>query len=612
MKNRLLFLLATFVAFLPVFAIQKPLFMVYHHRLASAAGATLTDYLKVIFHGLTLDMTIAGYLTIIPVLLVLLSVWVSGRYLQTLFKGYFLLAAIAIAAVFSIDIELYSYWGFRLDATPLFYLRTPKDALASVPLGTFFLQLIMFIVYAAAICWFFWRIIVPLLKDKPVRYRFVGSVAVLLFGGILFLPIRGGVKVSTANEGRAYFSSKLFLNHSAVNPCFSFISSLLREQDFASQYDFLPEDERVEVFSRLTNVPSSADTLRVLTTERPNIILILMESFSSNAIEVLGGEPGITPNLSRLSREGILFSNFYANSFRTDRGIVSVLNAYPAQPTTSIMKYPMKSQTLPSLAKSLDSVGYRSDMLYGGDINFTNMKSYFFASGYSRITADTDFPLKERLSKWGANDNVTFPHLLKSIKERPASEQPFFTTFLTLSSHEPFEVPFHHVEDPYLNSVAFTDSCIGSFVDSLKLLPTWDNTLIILISDHGFLYPRNLEHHEPGRQRMPMIWLGGAIRQPMVVNEYASQIDLAATLLNQLNLPHDDFTFSKDIFNPDSPKYAFYTFPNGFGFVDSTGISVYDCESNRILLDTPASGNEQRLVKGKALLQTLYDDLGAR
>lgn len=609
MKNRILFLLATFVAFLPVFAIQKPLFMLYHHSLAE--GVTFTDYWKVIFHGLTLDLSIAGYLTIIPVLLVLLSIWLGGRYLQVLFKGYFLLVAILIAAIFSVDIELYSYWGFRLDATPLFYLKTPKEAFASIPMSTFVVQTILFLLYTVAICWFFWKLIVPVFKDTYVRRRWLGSLVILLLGGILFLPIRGGFSVATANVGKAYFSSNLFLNHSAVNPCFSLMTSLLKSQDFASEYNFLPEDEKTAVFSQLVNIPSSEDTVRLLTTHRPNIILILLESFSSNAIEVLGGEPGITPNLNRLSKEGILFDNFYANSFRTDRGIVSVLNGYPAQPTTSIMKYPIKSQTLPSLAKSLDSIGYHSDMLYGGDINFTNMKSYFFASGYEKITADTNFPLKDRLSKWGANDDVTFPYLLKDIKEHPAGT-PFFTTFLTLSSHEPFEVPFHHVEDPYLNSVAYTDSCIGSFIDSLKLLPVWNNTLVILLSDHGYMYPHHIKHYEPARQRMPMLWLGGAVKEPKIISEYGSQIDLAATLLNQMNLPYTQFAFSKDILNPKSPKFAFYTFPDGFGFIDSTGISVYDNESNRVLLNTPDTGSNERLLKGKAMLQTLYDDLGSR
>lgn len=609
MKNRLLFLLTTFITFLPVFAIQKPVFMVYHHFLAS--GATLSDYLKVIFHGLTLDMSIAGYLTIIPVLLILFSVWITGDYLRVALKSYFLLVAILIAAIFSIDIELYSYWGFRLDTTPFFYLKTPKDAFASIPVHTFIIQILLFLVYAGGICWLFWKLVVPILNNKFVRHRLWGSLIVLIFGGILILPIRGGITVSTANEGRAYFSSNLFLNHSAVNPCFSLLASAWREQNFDSQYNYLPEEERARLFATLTDMSQPADTLQLLKNNRPNIVLILMESFSSNAIEVLGGEPGITPQLNRLSNEGILFDNFYANSFRTDRGIVSVLNAYPAQPTTSIMKYPVKSQSLPSIAKTLDSAGYHASMTYGGDINFTNMQSYFYASGYEKITADRDFPLKDRLSKWGANDNITFPHLFKEIKEESAAT-PFFKTFLTLSSHEPFEVPFHHLDDLYLNSVAFTDSCIGSFIDSLKTLPIWDNTLVILLSDHGYLYPHHLKQYMPERQKMPMLWLGGIIKQPQRISGFASQIDLAATLLAQMQLDYSAFTFSKNILNPQSPQFAFYTFPNGFGFIDSTGVSVYDCESDKLLLNTTESGMETRVKKGKAFLQTLYDDLSSR
>ncbi|MCC8170493.1 MAG: sulfatase-like hydrolase/transferase [Parabacteroides sp.] len=609
MKNRVLFLMATFVGFLPVFVIQKPVFMAYHHQLASAS--TLTDYLKVIAHGLTLDLSIAGYLTIVPFLLVLFSVWVAGPYLKAALKGYFLLAAVVIAAIFSIDIELYSYWGFRLDTTPFFYLKTPKDALASIPLRAYFTQTVLFVLYAAAICWFFWKLIIPVLKIKPVRHRIAGSFILLLCGGILFIPIRGGLSVSTANEGRAYFSTDLFLNYAAVNPCFSLLASVWREHDFASQYQFLPENERKATFEMLTDIPTSADTLQLLNTRRPNIVLILMESFSANAIEVLGGEPGITPNLNRLSREGVLFDRFYANSFRTDRGLVSVLNGYPAQPTTSIMKYPMKSQSLPSIAKVLDSVGYRTSMTYGGDINFTNMQSYFYASGYQKITADRDFPLKDRLSKWGANDDVTFPHLLEEIK-RESDSVPFFKTFLTLSSHEPFEVPFHHIDDLYLNSVAFTDSCIGSFIDSLKTLPVWSHTLVILLSDHGYLYPYGISHYDPKRQKMPMLWLGGALTSSRIISDYASQIDLAATLLAQMQLDASAFRFSKNIVNPASPKFAFYTFPNGFGFIDSTGTTAYDCESDRVLIEEPHEETHARMLKGKAMLQTLYQDLGAR
>lgn len=615
MKKRILFLLALFVIWLPILAIQKPVFMLYHHALAN--GCSLIDYLRVITHGLLLDCTIAGYLTALPLLMTLVSVWLPGRLYRKLLKGYFGIMAMLIAAIFAVDVALYGYWGFRLDATLFFYLQSPADAMASVPMGQFFGQLLMFLVYAFGIYWLLKQFIVPLFPETPVRRRLGGSLVVLLLGGILFIPIRGGVTTSTANVGMVYFSKNQFLNHSAINPCFSLFASLSKQQDFAAQFNFFPEEERREIFEglkqdtgRFANRPYG-DTL--LNTQRPNILIVLMESFSANVVGAVGGDSTVTPNLNRLSKEGVLFTNMYANSFRTDRGIVSVLNGYLAQPTTSIMKYPAKSQTLPSIARSLTNEGYVADMLYGGDINFTNMQSYFFSSGYSRITADRDFPLTSRLSKWGANDDVTFRHLYEDIKSRD-SRTPWLSTFLTLSSHEPFEVPYHRLDDMglYPNSVAFTDSCIGNFIDKLKELPVWKNTLVIFVSDHGYPYPKDVVNYEPRRYHIPMLWVGGAIKEPVVIDKYANQTDLAATLLNQLGIGHDAFTFSRNVLSSDYPEYAFYTYSNGFGFIDSTGISVYDNEGNKPLIETPREGSEQRLRKGKALLQTLYDDLGSR
>ena len=609
MKKRVLFLFACFITFILVFALQKPVFMLYNH--ASGGGLSISDYLQVMVHGLQLDATVAGYLTVIPLLLTLLSVWIPGRYITFILKGYFFIVACIISLIFVVDIALYPYWGFRLDATPLFYLQSPSDALASAPASTLILQTLVFVVYTYGIFWALKRFVLPLMPEQYVKKMFSNSAQLVLLGGILFIPIRGGVTTSTANVGMVYFSKNQFLNHSAINPCFSFLASLSKQQDFAAQYNYFNESKRSKIFKKLTNQPQGDSIPELLTTKNPNIILILMESFSANAIEVLGGETGVTPNINRLSKEGILFSNMYANSFRTDRGIVAVLNGYLAQPTTSIMKYPAKSQTLPSIAKSLQKKGYTSDMLYGGDINFTNMQSYFFSSGYSKVTADRDFPLKSRLSKWGANDDITFAHLYQSMTDNSRKE-PFFSTFLTLSSHEPFEVPYNRLKDPYLNSVAFTDSCLGDFIDKLKKLPLWNNTLIVLVSDHGFRYPASVKEHDPKRYHIPMLWLGGAIKEPRVIANYGNQTDLAATLLYQLDLPHKEFTFSNNMVDSLQPAYAFYSYNNGFGFIDTTGVSVYDCESEKPLIIKPEAGNEIRLNNGKALLQTLYDDLGSR
>lgn len=628
MKRRLLFILSVFAIQLPLFAVQKPVFMLYHGAFATGYG--FEDFVNVMFHGLKLDCTVSGYLTVIPLLFALISVWVSGRMLVNALKVYFGLSWIIVAAVFAVDLALYGYWGFRIDATAVFYVKSPAAALASVSVGTIVLHTLIFALYALigyktlallAVPLLPLTSIVPLKSVRQAIRRLACTGILLVAGAVLFLPIRGSVGTSTANVGMVYFGDDRFLNHSAINPAFALFASLLQQQDFESQFDFFPEEERKRIFEPLVRKSerTTGTNTKLLKLDRPDILLILAESFSASAVGVTGGEPDVTPNLNRLSEEGVLFTNLYAGSFRTDRGIVAVLNGYPAQPTTSIMKYPAKSQSLPSISKTLVGEGYAADALYGGDINFTNMQSYFFSSGFTSIVSDKDFPFAMRRSKWGVSDDVTFEHLRELLTVN-VTNTPRLTVFLTLSSHEPFEVPFGKFENPYLNSVAFTDDCFGKFIDSLKRTSLWERLLVILVADHGFRYPDGVQEFEPARFHIPMLWLGGALREPRRIETIASQTDLAATLLGQLGLDHSEFTFSRDIFDPASPSHAWYSFHNGFGFMDSTGVSVFDNESVSLIADESSDGTSpdtstdaiSRVNKGKALLQTLYDDLGKR
>ena len=613
MIKRILFIVYTFICWVLIFVIQKPLFLLYHHKIAS--GHSLSEFIQVLLNGLKLDVTMASYLTAIPLLLTLVSIWLVGKKMHTVLKVYFAVVGFLVALIFTVDEALYGYWKFRLDSTIFFYLESPANAMASVPILTFIIQFIKTVVYFILIYWLFKRYIIPVLPKKTTIKKWQTLITVIILGGLLFIGIRGGVTTSTANVGMVYFSKDQFLNHAAINPCFSLLTSLSRREDFAKQFQFFSEEERQLLFSPLyppTSHTKNENETRLLKTKRPNILFIILEGISANVVESTGGEKSVTPNLNRLSKEGILFRNMYANSFRTDRGLVAILNGYLAQPTTSIMKYPSKSQTLPSIAKSLRSQGYATDVLYGGDINFTNMRSFFFNSGYNSITADVDFPLSSRLSKWGADDDVTFERLYDDILNKKEKQHPWFSTFLTLSSHEPFKVPYNRLKHPYLNSVAFTDSCLGDFVDKIKKTKAWDDLLIILVSDHGYRYPETLKEYEPNRYHIPCLWIGGAIKDPAVFHKQINQTDLAATLLSQLDINNQEFAFSRDFFSTNYPEFAFYTFNNGFGFIDSTGVSVYDNTIEKPLFEKPQVNSSLRINKGKAILQTLYNDLGKR
>jgi phosphoglycerol transferase MdoB-like AlkP superfamily enzyme len=606
MRKRLLYLIGLFGLIILIFALQKPVFMLYNR--AFSPDCSFPDYWLVMLHGLNLDSIVAGYFVALPFLGIGWSIWFPKMNLRKIFVAYYILIAIFIFFIFTVDTSLYNFWSFKLDATALFYMDSPSNAMASISVGFLVIRIFFILLFSVLSGWLFLKITPSVLPE--VKKKKIAILLMLLSGGVLFLFIRGGITESTPNVGRVYFSENQFLNHSAVNPLFSFVYSLGKSENFSEQFVFFPEEKRQEIFEDL--YPKGGETaINLLNTDRPNILIILWESLAGNFVEAIGGEHGITPNINRLSEEGILFTRFYSNSFRTDRGIVCTLSGYPGLPTTSVMKMPVKSQTLPSIAKTLLKAGYKTDFLYGGDIDFTNMQSYFRSMGYQKLTSDKDFTLKEQHTHaWGVNDEITFEYLYNSLQKR--TDAPWHTGFLTLSSHEPFTVPYHRLDNKLTNAFAYTDECLGQFVDKLKKTPAWDNLLIILLADHGYCYPSNVAVHDPVYFHTPLLWLGGAVARPMKVDKLMNQTDLAATVLGQLNLPHDDFAFSRNVFSTSyTNPFVFFSFNNGFGFMDNTGVSVYDNNPDKVIMEKP-NPDTGRVEKGKAILQTLYDDLGKR
>ena len=602
LAGNLLFLGALFAMSLLVMAIEKPLFLLWYH--AQAAEASAAELALVVWNGLKLDQTVAGYITALPLLVVLAALWIPGRWSRSVLKGYLLVIAAVAATAFAANLALYEYWAFPLDSSVLQYLASPKEALASVTAGQLLLQLLVAAAVFGGMAWCYLRVLRLYDPARRSTHRAGSTLVLLLAAGVLFLPIRGGVSVATANVSKVYFSGRMFLNHAAVNPLFSFLSTLSDGDDALYEYEFFPEPERAAIFEPLRgDLPAGIGTDTLLRTRRPNVVLFLVESFGRSTVdERVGGEP-VAPEFQRLKGEGVYFDNLFANSFRTDRGTVAVLSGFPAQTKMSVMKLPVKSQRLPSIARSLRREGYATSFYYGGDLNFTNTASYLYGTGFDRLTWQKDLHFDAPTSKWGYADDVVSDAFTDHVLAEAASQRPFFAAMLTLSSHEPFDVPFAKVDDPMLNAMAFTDACLGRFVERVRQTPVWDDLLVILIADHAYPYPYGIANSDALRHRIPMLWLGGAVRRPAVVETYGSQSDLAATLLAQLGIAHGDFLFSRDLFDPARPKFGYWCFNNGFGVADAGGTTIFDCTSARVI--SPDSTAAQ-LRDGKAMLQTTY------
>ena len=627
--------IALYFVFVLLFLVEKPLFMLYHYGLYS--DFPLAEWFKVMWHGIPHDLTCAGYVMALPFVLSIVNVWIPGKWHNAFMRWYLRIVIIPLLIVFLCDLELYTHWGFRLDSTVLGYLLdSPLDAIQYAPVWAIIVLPLIF----ALIWWLLQKMLllfypkdgyklssrVPFLQE----YLIQTGVAVLLCG-LLFIAIRGGVTVSTMTVGRVYYSESMPLNHAATNPLFSFFKSL-GKKDFSKQYRFMSNEEAEEAMLELLRLSAQqaeslaaetadADSLAndrvLLNTSRPNILLIIQESICGSTCSAINpdADPSITPNISRLYGEGIGFTNFYANSFRTDRGIVSIMASYPGQPNNSVMKDQNICNNIPHMSRTLGANGYSLQYIHGGDLDFTNKSGFLRAGGIMNFVRDTDFPISDRLSKWGVPDGKMYDYTydLLTSEEVLNDDQPYFKVLQLLSSHEPFDVPYHHLDDPYCNSAAYTDSCLGSFIDRIKATPAWDNLLIMVLPDHCFSkYPVCVQNHELAHFRIPMIWLGGAIKQPRLINTIASQMDITATLFEQMSIEHDEFVFSKDIMNPSLPHFAFYSFSDGFGFVNDSCIYIQDNKRSGFALSDSNDPEGKAEVWGKAFLQRLYDDLATR
>lgn len=615
MINKLKTAIAVFLLIILICAIGRTAFYSVHYSLIASGGET--SFWPMLLHGLKLDAAISGYLCVIPFLLIAGSIWVGGnKVLRKTWNIYFIIISLIVALAYITNIVLYKYWGFPLDSTPLFYfISSPKDAMASAAWWQILLAIVCLALLSIATAWPFKKMYRMCVEKMENRGRKIAAtLCMLLLTGLLFIPIRGGFTVAVNNVGSVYFSQNIRLNHAAVNPVFSFIESVSHEKDFASMYRFMDEEKAGSLFDEMTYTTIRPDSLadhRIENAKGTKVLIVILESFSSYIMTEEGHVSGVTPTLDRLSHEGIYFKNFFANSFRTDRGLVAILSGYPAQPNMSLMKYPRKTNELYSIANSLKADGFSTDYVYGGDANFTNMRSYLMATGFENIISEDDFPIEQRKSKWGANDGNLFDKALETIEKNWKADTKNMMVVQTSSSHEPFDVPCNQFEDKILNAFYYADRELGRFMNEIKKRDDWKNTIVVITPDHLGCWPDPEDSYKLRRYHIPLIITGGAVKEKEENYTYGSQQDIAATLLAMLRIKHDEFTFSKDLFDRSAPHFAFFTYPDAVGMATPENQVMTDNVSGKTLFDL---GDKKGLNKQKsqAFLQKVFDDIANR
>jgi len=605
MRRLLLFLVLYFLFFVAFSLVGKCIFAAYEWQLVSKVP--FLEVVEALGIGLRHDMSFSGYVCVGAILFCLLTFW-NTRLLTSALSWYTTVLISILSLLVVSDAELYRNWLSHIDATVFQYLKTPAEAMASTPTWL----ILLLLAWSAIIAIFFARLYrrlssIFLEKIENVSWYFipVGIASMAL----LFLPIRGSLSVAPINTGTVFFSTNPVSNHLAVNPAWNFIYSMGKLDVLSNEYVYMDDKKALAVFNDLQHEGIQRETY--LNTCKPNVIIIMMESFSAHITDCLGHRKNITPRFDSLVSEGILFQNMTAASYRTDKGLVAILCGYPAQPLNSIIKFPEKTQNLSFLSKELSNIGYQTFFVYGGDKNFSNINSLLLNGGIRHIIDEPFYDGKIDRTKWGVADEFL---MSKGLELLDTCHEPFFSLMVTQSSHEPYEFPGKHRfagnadSTEYFNSAFYADSCLGGFIEKAREKPWWNNTLVIIVADHCSRLPDNFQNTDPRRYHIPMLWIGGALKQKNIrINTRCNQTDIARTLLIQMGKDRPAFRFSRNIFDMQEKHYGFFVFYDGFGFVTDSTQQVFNNETRSFV---PVNGNPPPgdSLWGKALWQVANED----
>nr|WP_232325398.1 LTA synthase family protein [Pedobacter panaciterrae] len=568
------------------------------------------------YHAIKLDLSMTAYILVIPLFSYIFWLLNGRKVVELKWLTIYNKILIVLFSIISVvNFNIYREWGSKINAKALgFAISTPNEALASSASSPIALTLSL-LVLLIVIGFVLQRYVVLRkleFKASPIWLR---GIAVLILIALNFLLIRGGLGGSPINQSMAYFSKEQVLNHAAVNTEWNLMSSTIAAQMTKTNPYIYLNKELATANVKALYTPAKDTTINILNTKRPNVVLVIIESFTADLTKTLGNEDGITPNFDTLMHKGVLFSNIYSSGSRTDKGLVATLAGFPTLAAGSIVKWPEKMQKIPGISQPFFKNGYQTSFFYGGESEFDNYKAFILSHNYQKLIDRNDFK-GGKVTKWGQYDEAVFERQIEDLNKE---KQPFFSTLLTLTNHEPYSLPGNYKFGQsdniakFKSTAHYTDSCINAYLNNAKKQDWYKNTLFVFIADHGHLLPKNRNDiYVPQRYHVPLLFYGDVIKDEFKGRKFddvGSQADVAATILGQLDISAKEFVWSKNLLNPYAKHFAFFSWDNGMGFIDNQQCITFDNVGKTILYNSNPKDKDltlKTLNNAKSYLQNVY------
>jgi phosphoglycerol transferase MdoB-like AlkP superfamily enzyme len=598
-----------------LFAFSRTVFLVFNFKLLKVEGINFTEAIASYWYAIHLDLATACYFMAFPFIILLIQSFYSPKWLNRVNKIYTFIGVFLFCLLTVVELGIYPEWKTKLPFKAFTYLSNPTEVYDTISTGLFFSLLGLFIIkfiisYLVYVKWFYQDII-----NAKRNYLFIPAFA-LITPVFIFIGGRGGVQQIPINQSESYYSHHNILNLASVNSGFNlFISAIENYKNFGKNpYAYYSKEEVTKTINQIFRTEHDSTTM-ILTTQRPNIVLLILESWSADLVESLGGKPGITPEFHKLEKEGVLFTSLWATGPRSEQAMSSIFGGFPAHPISSITVQPDKFSKLTTITKKLIDQGYNTSFYFGGQLIYGNIRGFILHNGFHRITELKNFGDDVIKGKLGVHDEFLFARQLNDLNKE---KQPFFSALFTLSSHSPYDQPMEDVlqwgenEKQYINSAFYTDRSLGEFINNARKQPWFKNTLFIIVADHSHNSYRNWTFTTPLYHKIPLLFFGDVIRKefkgtknPKLFN----QCDIASTLMHQIGLDATEFHWSRNMFNPYSPEFAYYSFEEGVGWIRPVGHIVYDARVRHFNeKSVPEIYSDSIVKEGKSYLQAVFEE----
>ena len=554
--------------------------------------------------GLWFDNVIACYLLILPLAVFWIAGWFNytARWLyrsSAIFFGVFYALCFIICAA---DIPYFDYF-FKPINSSIFNWFGYAGTTTSMVLGesSYYLYMAMAVAAIAVFSLILHKLSLAfsaLGSRAPGGHRWTDVAATVVVGaglvGLCLFGIRGRRGYNPIKVSQAYYCNDPFLNQLGVNPVFNLMTSAIDDNRAENRaLHLMQPDESIASAQQLLGrrgidgiSPLArevvADSGRVPT--RQNVVVILMESMSAHLMGSFGNTAGLTPFLDSLYRCSLSFSHFYSAGIHTNHGMYASLYSFPA-----IMKRnAMKGSVIPvysGLPTVLKEQGYHNSFFMTHESQYDNMNAFFRTNGFDDIYSQENYPKDKVVNGFGVQDDFLFQYALPVLERQAAAGKPFFSVLLTISNHPPYIIPpyFHpqNGEKEEEQIVEYADWSIRNFMTEAWKRPWAENTLFVLLGDHGKLVGTPECESPQSYNHVPLIIHGKGI-QPRIVDSYGGQVDLMPTLLDLLGISYVQNGFGVDLLKEKRPC-MFFTGDNLIGVRDSSRLYLYFPETGQEL-----------------------------